>query len=231
MSIITLAPPRVSPKSSGPKPRERGFSLVEVVIAIGIIAFALISILGVMSMSMVVHKSSSDDSVFSIMTETALQEVRNYNTPANKFSAGETPYNFSKLGNLTASTPGYIYFDEDGQITADDYWKGLNGSTGTPTITTSGSSVQSTDVGDNLAGSIVTNPGNAGVLSLSAITPLPTGTYYTCAITTTQPTLANAATTTPSMYVIILTFTWPPNASVTTQNKRVIVTSISNNWN
>lgn len=59
----------------------------------GIVSFALMSILGVMSMTLVAHRDSSTDSIFSIMTETAVQEVHNYNSPATFLTSGT--YNFT----------------------------------------------------------------------------------------------------------------------------------------
>ena len=224
------APPPASLKSSALERGDGGFSLFEIVVAIGVISFALISIIGVMSISMSIHQDSSNDAVFSIMTETALQEVRNYNTPANSLYSGSA-YTFSKLGNFTKAAPGYVYFDEDGQITADSSWN-LSNTAGVPQVTTSTTAAnQSTEVGVNLGGSTFTaNQGHSGMPLTAALTTIPANTVYACQIAAIQPTLASGATT-PSMYLIRLTFSWPQSAPVANQHTRVVVSSISNNFN
>jgi Tfp pilus assembly protein PilV len=224
------APPREYRKLSGPDSHRSGFSLVEVVIAIGVISFALLSILGVLSMAMTVHQDASIDSVLSIMSESALQEVRNYNRPTNSLVSGS--YSFSKLASFSTTTPGYIYFDQDGQITADAYWNAKT-STGATAPVASTATTQSTEVGINMNGSTYTaNNGPSGMPLTTALaaSSLPATTYYTCKITTSQPTLFNGATTT-SMYFVQLTFSWPPGASAANQHTRTVVASISNNAN
>jgi type II secretory pathway pseudopilin PulG len=224
---MSLAPPRANLKLSGPDSRRVGFSLIEVVIAIGVISFALISILGVLSMAMTVHRDASIDSVLSLMTESSLQELRNYNRPTNSLASSGSAYNFSKLTSFTAATPGYIYFDQDGQITGDAYWSAPN-STGATAPTPSTTTLPSTEVGSNMNGSAFSaNAGNAGMPLNAAPTALPTGTYYTCQITAIQPTLATGLTS--SMYLIKLTFSWPSNASTANQHTRIVMSSISNN--
>jgi Tfp pilus assembly protein PilV len=225
MSNISSAPQRVSLKFSGLNPSSQGFSLVEVVVAVGIISFALISILGVMTISMTVHQDASIDSVFSIMTESAVQEVRNYNAPAVNLASGPL-YSFGKLTGYT----GYIYFDEDGQITMDQYRT-------TATTAQSSAAVQSTDLGILMSPPAL-NPANANAsnasvpLTTAMASGWPAGTYYTCTITTAQPTLSTGATT-PSMYLIKLTFTWPPGitGAALAAHTRIILSSISNNTN
>ena len=212
-----------------PRPRPTGFSLVEVVVAIGVISFALLSILGLLSISMTVHQDASIDSVLSIMTETAMQELRNYNTP-NASLATASNYSFSKIA---PGYTGYIYFNQDGQITADAYWTGAN-SSGTPTISPSTAANQSTEVGVNMnGGTFVTNGGKSGVplANSLAVASQPAGTYYTCNITTSLPTLypgSTAPTPTPSMYLVTLKFTW---LSADAYHTRTVATSISNNTN
>jgi hypothetical protein len=147
--------------------------------------------------------------------------LRNYNTPANPSS-----YNFNKLTSYT----GYIYFDRDGQITADAYWTGANTS-GVPTLATSTTSAnQSTEVGVNMSGSTLNaNQGKSGMPLQAAQSPPPSSTYYTCTITTIQPTLSTGSTS--SMYLVKLKFSWPSNAPVANQHTRAVLASISNNTN
>jgi Tfp pilus assembly protein PilV len=214
-----------------PKTYRYGFSLFELVLAIGIISFALISIIGLMSVSMNVHQDSSNDMIFSIMTETALQEVRNYSTPSNSLYSGATsPYNFSnKFSNYT----GYIYFATDGQITADSSWNLSNASTSVPNVTQSTTAAnQSTEVGINLGGSsLVANQGRSGMPLAAALTTPPSSTVYQCQISTIPLKLTNATTATPSMYLIKLNFVWPASAPAANQHSRQVITSISNTVN
>jgi uncharacterized protein (TIGR02598 family) len=225
-----------------------GFSLVELVIAIGIVAFALLSIIGMVSVTVTTHESSSNDAVFSIMTETALQEVRNYNTPANSLYSGATStYTFTKLatqfsstttGTVTTANPGYIYFDVDGQITADSAAT-LPNSGGNPNLRQSSSSAESTEMGYNSGSSA--NGSQPGMPLTSALTPLPANTVYVCKITVNnQVALAQSSTSnqnnysstpTQNMYLVILTFAWPASASPANQHTRVVISSISNNVN
>ncbi len=206
--------------------RRRGFSLVELVIAIGIVSFALISIIGLVAVSVTTHANSSTDAVFSIMTETALQEVRNYNTAANPLSANVTSaYNFTKLATtFTTAAPGFIYFDVDGQIAADNSAK-LPNTGGNPVLTASTATLESTEMGNAGASS---NSGRPGMPLTAAASPLPANAVYTCQIVVKPVTLAGGSSTTPNMYLVILTFYWPSSAPV--QHKSV-VSSISNTVN
>src|SRR5271155_1091560 len=53
-----------------------GFSLVEVVLAIGIIAFALVSIISLMSLGLQSSKSSTDDTNIALMTQSVISLLR-----------------------------------------------------------------------------------------------------------------------------------------------------------
>jgi Tfp pilus assembly protein PilV len=243
------APPSAKPKLSVPETRCGGFSLVELVIAIGIVSFALISIIGLVSVTVTTHANSSSDAVFSIMTETALQEVRNYNTAANSLYSGATsPYSFTKLatqfsttttGTVTTTNPGYIYFDVDGQITADSAATLPNNSQGKPNLNNSSSTAESTEMGYNTG--ISANKSLPGMPLTSPLTTLPTNTVYVCQITVNnQVTVAQsstpgqnnyASTPTQNMYLVVLTFAWPAGATTANQHTRVVVSSISNNVN
>jgi Tfp pilus assembly protein PilV len=233
--------PPVKPKLSAPETRCGGFSLVELVIAIGIVSFALISIIGLVSVTVTTHENSSTDAVFSIMTETALQEVRNYNTAANSLYSGATsPYSFTKLASQfpmanpngtppTSAKPGYIYFDVDGQITGDSAAT-LPNSGGSPNLNASSSSAESTEMGYNAG--ISANKSLPGMPLTSPLSPLPANTVYVCQITVNnQITLPQATVPTQNMYLVILTFGWPASAATANQHTRVIVSSISNNVN
>ncbi len=238
------APPPVKPKLSAPFETCRGgFSLVELVIAIGIVAFALLSIIGLVSVTVTTHENSSTDAVFSIMTETVLQELRNYNTSANSLYSGATaPYSFNKLAtqfSTTTGKPGYIYFDVDGQITADSAASLPNNTSGNPVLSASSSTAESTEMGYNSGTSA--NGSKPGMPLTSPLTTLPANTVYVCQITINnqvalaQSSSANqntyATNPTQNMYLVILTFAWPASAAPANQHTRVVVSSISNNVN
>jgi len=232
--------PPVKPKLSAPETRYGGFSLVELVIAIGIVSFALISIIGLVSVTVTTHENSSTDAVFSIMTETALQEVRNYNTAANSLYSGATSgYSFTKLAtqfSTTTGKPGYIYFDVDGQITGDSAAT-LPNSGGNPVLNASSSSAESTEMGYNTGA--LANGSKPGMPLTSALTTatLPANTVYVCQITVNnQVSLVQSTSPTQNMYLVILTFSWPASAWPAgappgNQHTRVVVSSISNNVN
>jgi Tfp pilus assembly protein PilV len=215
-----------------PDHARHGFSLTEVLIAFCVISFALFSILGVLSIAMTVHEDASNDSVFSFMTETALQEVRNYNATATSLAPTATPtYSF---GKLAPGYTGYIYFDADGQITMDSYRQSTSTLT-TQTSTASGGT-QSTDIGIFMTPGTLnsSNNGNASLPLTGTLTlaNLPPSTYFVCTITTQQPTLANGATS--SMYVVQLTYVWPPQLygnNPPASHTRTVFSSISNNIN
>jgi len=240
MSNMCSSPPPARRRSSAPDARRDGFSLIELVIAIGIVSFALISIIGLVSISATTHANSSTDAVFSIMTETALQEIRNYNTPANSLSASATStYTFTKLATQFSSTkPGYIYFDVDGQITGDSAAT-LPNTGGKPVLSASSASAESTEMGFNAGSS--SNKGQPGMPLAVALSPLPGNTAYVCKITVNnQVSVAQsssasqntyATSPTQNMYLIVLTFAWPAAAPAADQHTRVVVSSIANTVN
>jgi hypothetical protein len=214
MSPITSISPPARPKLSGLKTDNRSiraFSLVEVVLALGIVAFALISMLGVMSVSLLSHQDSSVDSVFTLMTESAMQEIRN---------VGFLGYLKANLGHpapLSTATTYYIYFDVNGQITADG---GL----------ASGHSYEVETLNPTA------NTGVPGIPLTSALTTattpaIPANTIYSCTITVSQPTLAQASSPTSSLYVIKMVFAWPVTAPTANQKTRTVIASLSNNYN
>lgn len=204
MSNITSTPALVKPKLSVRSLRRGGrtasFSLVEVVIALGIVSFALISILGVMSLTVVAHRDAANDTVLTMMTEAAMQEVRNQG--------------FSGLSAYS----GYIYFDQYGQITADRYFSGTTGISYEANTTTTGG-------GTNRGLPALTSFANT-VFQTNAV--LSTNTMYQCAITTTQVTLPSAAAVSPSLYLVKLTFSWPISAPYSSQKTNIVTASISN---
>ncbi len=229
MSPTSSAPPRAKPRSSGPDRGRRGFSLVEVVIATAIIAFAMCSIIGLMSITMISHQDSSTDSVFAIMTDTALQEVRNSIAPEVNLRTAAANYNpFTSATPPFQSFTGYLYFDEDGQIAQD----------------APSTSPFSTELGVMINPPTLnaTNKGSPGVplASPAAAGSLPASALYLCTITTVQPkipAIGGGTATSPNLYIIKLTFVWPPSlfplpaGQVPAGHTRVVLGSVSNHTN
>jgi Tfp pilus assembly protein PilV len=160
----------------------RAFSLVEVVIATAIISFALLGILGVMAASLATHQDAGTDSVLTLMTESSLQEIRN-------LGFSNINYNYT---NSTPVTNYYVYFDSQGQVTADGNSSSVDTETSTATAAPTTNSLPATTA-----------------LTSSTI---PSGTVYQCKITPSTVTLASASSTSGSMYRLKLTFTWPAGA-------------------
>ncbi|MEI9999133.1 MAG: hypothetical protein WDO13_08145 [Verrucomicrobiota bacterium] len=179
------------------------------------------TMMGVLSMSLVVHTDSATDSIFSLMTETALQEVRNDSTPMVR--SASSPNDFGDRfkayqvdpNNGSPGSPHYVYFDVSGQITAD-LARTAAGTTSTAT--------PSTELGTNVAPPPGGGYPDPGVPLTAPAADLGAPTYYTCAITTQQATTSTGSFTT-NMYLVKLTFTWPYPANV---NQRVIYSSIVN---
>ncbi len=168
-----------------------GFSLVEVVAAIAIASFALISIVGLLSVALVTHQDSANDSVMTLMTESALLEMRNVG-----------------FAHIDSTKTYYLYFDADGQVTADF---GGNGSSSTSYEVTTSSSA-------SVAGTPLTTP----------LGSYPANTVYQCSMTIKQTTLAQGTAFSPSLYIIQLKFAWPVYAAAANQKSQLVKASISN---
>lgn len=56
--------------------KDKGFSLVEVVIALGVISFTLVALLGLMTVSLDSSKSSNENTMVSTMIQTAMSDFR-----------------------------------------------------------------------------------------------------------------------------------------------------------
>jgi uncharacterized protein (TIGR02598 family) len=84
-------------------PDSRAFSLVEVVLALGIVSFAFIGIIGMLPVGMSTFRQATDATVQSQITQQMVSQV------------AET--NFANLNKLTTST--YL-FDDQGILVSDD---------------------------------------------------------------------------------------------------------------
>lgn len=103
--------------SSVLRPGRRGFSLFEVVLALGVISFAIVAILGVLPTGLQTNKSSQDETRATQIAQTVLSSV-----------ASQAPTQFNNVRvqldddstvtfNLTSSDPPPAFFaDNNGRI-------------------------------------------------------------------------------------------------------------------
>ncbi|MEI8045486.1 MAG: hypothetical protein WCL11_29020 [Verrucomicrobiota bacterium] len=86
---------------------ESAFSLVEVVIAIGLVSFALLSLIGLLTVGLKSSRESAEDTILSLCTGTAQALVR-----TNGFSGASTN------PSLNDANPDF-FFDADGILLTD----------------------------------------------------------------------------------------------------------------
>ncbi len=105
-----------------------GFSLVEVVIALGVVVFCLLTVLGLLAIGVnTTHDSTAQTSATNILNaitadvESTPNITANYSPASAKGSLAETSaiYGISvpATGTATSSTPTTLYIGEDGQVT------------------------------------------------------------------------------------------------------------------
>lgn len=81
--------------------RRAGFSMVEVVMALGIVSFALVSIFGLLSVGLMASKQSGSDTVIASMSAQITSRLQ------------------SGKDTITVGTPLNYYFDNQGQLQVD----------------------------------------------------------------------------------------------------------------
>lgn len=86
--------------------RKSGFSLVEITVAIGVIAFALVGLMGLLSASLTAGKESEDDTRYVSMSQQILDRLR-----SGAFE--DIPFNTS-LDSLVPAVLPPVYFDYEG---------------------------------------------------------------------------------------------------------------------
>lgn len=112
-------------KSTG-RSRFAGFSLVEVVIALGIVAFAILAIFGALPVGLNVSHSSQDDTrsgqiAQDILTSLSSQAQTNYPNCVIKQSGTQTASDFSYNIVLDGSFSPYIFAaDNEGHLVVPD---------------------------------------------------------------------------------------------------------------
>jgi len=87
--------------------RREGFSLVEVVIALGITSFVIIAIIGLLSVGLQTSRESAEDTNLALMTQTTTALLR-----SRPFS---NVFNSPNFGDATAD----YFFDANGDLTRD----------------------------------------------------------------------------------------------------------------
>jgi len=88
----------------------RGFSLVEVVLALGLATFALIAIIGLLPMAMKSNRDSFEETHAVTVLEALIADRRISAAASNSMTYGLPP--------LSATTVTDIYLKEDGSLTA-----------------------------------------------------------------------------------------------------------------
>lgn len=96
----------------GPAPRCRGFTLTEVVLAIGIISFGIVAVIGLLSVSLEASRESSDDTRLAAMTTLVIDRLRS--RPFADLPPAES-ITFDIDGNEVSPAPGSgdAYYDCD----------------------------------------------------------------------------------------------------------------------
>lgn len=90
--------------SRQPELRKLGFSLIEVVIAIGIVSFAMMAILGLFSVGLQSNRESAEDTTLALMSQQMNAWSRSQ--PFTNLTASNTVFFFNAGGELTRTANG-----------------------------------------------------------------------------------------------------------------------------
>ena len=109
---------RLGKRAPGLKPGANGFSLVEVVIALGIIAFTFITLTGLLGMGLANDQKSSQQTVATNIVTSIVTDLRS--TPAYSTTGKTSRYGLalptsaasSSTNPLSGVSPTYLYFDD-----------------------------------------------------------------------------------------------------------------------
>ena len=94
----------------------RGFNMVEIALAIGIIGFALVSILGLFAVGLNASRDTADDSMASLLVQAVVADRRS--TPYSSITPPITATTFEipALDSPAASWPYILYFKKSGGV-------------------------------------------------------------------------------------------------------------------
>jgi len=102
--------------------RRAGFTLVEIVLSLGVFTFAIVPIVGIMGVSLNVSNESIQSSVSSLMFR---QGEAYLVSGSNRYIPNLPPIYFSNTGDQQAASPGSIYQLNFTNIAPSDDAKGL----------------------------------------------------------------------------------------------------------
>jgi uncharacterized protein (TIGR02598 family) len=105
--MTAVNPPLPFPSLSSPLRQQRAFSLIEVVLAVGVVAFAFVAILGLLPAGMSQFRQAIDTSVCSQIAQRVIMDAQQAEDPQSSQS-GKT------LRAPKFSSPELRYFDEQG---------------------------------------------------------------------------------------------------------------------
>lgn len=98
---------------------QKGFSLVEVVLALGIVAFALMAVLGMFPVALGAAKESTSETHAAMIAQMVFGEIRAVPPSAAFFPSGSNATAANQVmvltNSLAAAQPKYAVFDESGQ--------------------------------------------------------------------------------------------------------------------
>lgn len=97
-----------------PPTGSRGFSLVEVVLALGVASFALVSILGLLNVALESDSSASRDTTLSTMAGHVLNDLRTVPFDALWAAEPQTSRDAAPATTETAVAPTVFYFTKEG---------------------------------------------------------------------------------------------------------------------
>ena len=91
--------------------RKNGFSLVEVVIALGVISFGVVALVGLLSISISTSKESGDDTTVAAMATAVIAKLRGLPFDDLRSKVVENPcrFDFDEAGNQLPDPAGAVY--------------------------------------------------------------------------------------------------------------------------